>query len=453
MKYFSSKHRDEERIFIEFPYDKELIFKIRTLPQARWSASKKAWHIPATRTAFMALQTLFPQIVPAEASAQKDFLVPKAVPVPREKIDKQVIKVITYKENRHRILTQYEPELIGLLRTFPFAKYDVQNKWWSCSLGHKHRFALEQFALQHNMVLNIIDGTDKKIIKQRPKHFEVLNYRHCPEKMIEKLRANRYAERTVETYVSLFEEFINYYNTKKIDEITEPEIVAYMRYLVQERGISTSYQNQAINAIKYYYEKVLGGARKIYFVERPQKEHKLPTVLSLEEIQLLITAITNLKHKVMVMLCYSAGLRLSEVIHLKVTDLDFDRMQIAVRNSKSNKDRYTLLSESLLPLLEAYIKAYSPEHFLFEGVTGGKYSDRSFQNVVRNAARAIGSDKKITVHTLRHSFATHLMENGVDLRYIQVLLGHQSSKTTEIYTHMTSKAMKGIKSPLDSIQF
>ena len=303
------------------------------------------------------------------------------------------------------------------------------------------------------MILDIVDGTNEKIIKQRPKHFKVLNYRHCPEKMIEKLRANRYAERTVEVYISLFEECINYYNTKKIDEITEPEIVAYMRYLVHERGISTSYKNQAINAIKYYYEKVLGGARKIYFVNWLQKEHKLPTVLFLEEIQLLISAITNLKHKVMVMLCYSAGLRLSQIIHLKVTDLDYDRMQIAVRNSKRIKDRYTILSESLLPALQAYIEAYAPEHFLFEGVTGGKYSDRSFQNVVRNAARAVGSHKKITVHTLRYSFATLLMENGVDLRYIQVLLGHQSSKTTEIYTPMTSKAMSGIKSPLDGLTF
>ncbi len=451
MKYFSAKHKDEERIFIQFPYNKELISKIRTLPEARWSASKRAWHIPGTRASFAALLALFPEIVPIEAAAKKDFLVPK--PVITEKINKKVIKVIQYKESRHRILTQYEPALIGLIKSFPFARYDVQNRWWSCSLGSKQQFALEQFALQHNMLLEIVDGTDKKIIKQRPKHFEVLNYRQCPANMIEKLRANRYAERTVEAYVSLFEEFINYYNTKKIDEITEPEIVAYMRYLVQERGISTSYQNQAINAIKFYYEKVLGGARKVYFVDRPQKEYKLPTVLSVEEVQLLISSVTNLKHRVMVMICYSAGLRLSEVLNLTLTDIDYDRMQIAVRNSKSNKDRYTLLSEALLPALQAYIKAYSPEHFLFEGITGGKYSDRSFQNVVRNAARAICSNKKITVHTLRHSFATHLMENGVDLRYIQVLLGHQSSKTTEIYTHMTSKAMSGIKSPLDGLKF
>ncbi len=451
MKYFSAKHRDEERLFVEFPYDRALISKIRTLDGARWSASKKAWHIPASQASFSALLALFPEIVPANAVAQKDFLVPK--PPIQEKVARNIIKIIQYKENRHRILVKYEPNLVGLLKTFPFTTYDEQNKWWSCSLGPKQQFALEQFAKQHNMALEIVDGTDQKIIKQRPKHYEVPNYRKCPENMIEKLRANRYAQRTVDTYVSLFEEFINYYNTKKTEEITEPEIVAYMRYLVQERGISASYQNQAINAIKYYYEKVLGGARKIYLVDRPQKEYKLPAVLSLEEVQLLISSITNLKHKVMVMLCYSAGLRLSEVINLRIMDIDHDRMQIAVRNSKTNKDRYTLLSEALLPSLQAYSDAYSPAHYLFEGVAGGKYSDRSLQNIVRNAARAIKSPKKITVHTLRHSFATHLMENGVDLRYIQVLLGHSNSKTTEIYTHMTSKAMSGIKSPLDGIQF
>ena len=451
MLYFSSKHRDEQRIFVQFGYDPALIAKIKALPDARWSATKRAWHLPATREAFTGLKTAFPEIKPLNAAAQKDFLAPKAPPMP-VKVSKKTIKVIEYTENRHRLIMRYDAALIGLVHTFPYAKYDEINKWWSCSLGRKQLYALERHAAQHDMEIEFIDGTENKAVKPRPRHYEVHNYRRCPEAMIEKMRANRYAERTVAIYTSLFEEFINFYQAKKVEEITEAEIVAFMRYLVQERGISASYQNQAINAIKFYYEKVLGGARKIYYVDRPQKEHKLPTVLSLDEVSALLATIKNLKHRVMVMTCYSAGLRLGEVIDLKLADIDYDRMQIAVRSAKGNKDRFTLLSEALLPPLKAYLEEYRPALYVFEGADGGQYSERSFQNVVRKAGRALKGTKKISTHTLRHSFATHLLESGVELRYIQVLLGHGSSKTTEIYTHVTSKAMQGIKSPLDGLR-
>lgn len=256
---------------------------------------------------------------------------------------------------------------------------------------------------------------------------------------------------TIQVYKQSFEEFINYYHTKKIDEITEPEIIAYMRYLVQERGIAASTQNQAVNAIKFYYEKVKGGARKFYQLERPLKESKLPTVLSIEEVHAMIQSTHNLKHKVMIMLCYSAGLRLSELLNLKPSDIDSDRMQIKVKGAKGKKDRYTLLSAKLLPLLRNYYQKYHPKEYLFEGEGGGTYSERSMQTLVRDALQRAKIAKHATVHTLCHSFATHLLENGTDLRYIQNLLGHSSNKTTEVYTHVTSKALSGIQSPLDSL--
>jgi site-specific recombinase XerD len=223
--------------------------------------------------------------------------------------------------------------------------------------------------------------------------------------------------------------------------------------LVKERGISISYQNQAINAIKFYYEKVAGGVRKFYQLERPLKEQKLPTVLSVEEIQAMIKATVNLKHKLLIMMCYSAGLRISELLNLRVTDLDSKRMQIKIAAAKGKKDRYSLLSEKMLPLLREYYKAYQPKEYLFEGLDGGPYSERSMQAVVKEALEKAGVGKPATVHTLRHSFATHLLENGTDLRYIQTLLGHSSSKTTEVYTHVTSRALSGIKSPLDGLEF
>jgi site-specific recombinase XerD len=234
---------------------------------------------------------------------------------------------------------------------------------------------------------------------------------------------------------------------------------AYLRYLVQERAVSTSYQNQAINAIKFYYEQVLGGNRKFYYVERPQKERTLPVVLSEEEIILLLKSVTNIKHTCILLLLYSAGLRLGELLKLQVGDIDWHCMQpmcFAIRSrerSKRKKDRITLLSAKALPYLNEYIAKYMPLTHFFEGARGGPYSETSTGQILRNALLRVGIDKPVTLHTLRHSFATHLLERGTDIRYIQSLLGHHSAKTTQLYTHITTKAMSEIKSPLEHLSF
>jgi integrase/recombinase XerD len=361
------------------------------------------------------------------------------------------VKAVLYKPGRYRVIALYSPLLVALVKTFPFAVYDKANKWWSMAIEEKQKKALEDFCTMHQFALLWEDGQQKKILKPRPQAFEIANYHTCPDAMLQKLQVMRYSPSTLLVYKHAFEEFINYYPAKKIDDITEPEIVAYTHYLVRERGISASTQNQAINAIKFYYEKVMGGSRKFYQLERPLKEMKLPSVLSIEEIQAMIRATLNLKHKTMIMMCYSAGLRISELLNLKLSNVDSDRMQIHIKGAKEKKDRYTLLSEKLLPLLRDYYKEYRPKEYLFEGEGGGQYSARSMQAVVKEALLRANVKKEASVHTLRHSFATHLLENGTDLRYIQSLLGHGSSKTTEIYTHVTSKALTGIKSPLDNL--
>jgi len=256
---------------------------------------------------------------------------------------------------------------------------------------------------------------------------------------------------TVKTYKGLFEEFINFYHKFDINRIDESMITAFLRYLVIERKVSSSYQNQSINAIKFYYERVLGGQRKVYLVERPREEKKLPVVLSENEICDLLKATENIKHKAILMLAYSAGLRLSELINVKLSDIDSGRMQIRIEQAKGKKDRYSLLSVKLLDVLRKYYTTYKPKKWLFEGATGGQYSVRSIQEVMKDSTRKAGIKKKISMHTLRHSFATHLLENGIDLRYIQSLLGHSSTKTTEIYTHITTKGFDQIKSPLDKM--
>jgi len=210
-----------------------------------------------------------------------------------------------------------------------------------------------------------------------------------------------------------------------------------------------SYINQAINSIKFYYEVVMGMPNRFYSIERPRKEHRLPKVVSKEEIVAIMNHTNNIKHRCIIGLLYSAGLRRSELLNLKLEDIDSKRMLIHVRTAKGNKDRYSLLSVKILKDLRQYYKEWTPKSYLFEGPKATKYSSTSVENIIRRAAKKSGIYKRVTPHMMRHSFATHLLENGTDLRYIQVLLGHSSSKTTEIYTQVATNNLKAIKNPLD----
>ncbi len=263
------------------------------------------------------------------------------------------------------------------------------------------------------------------------------------------LLQKRYSDNTINMYCNYFEDFCKYFNKQDLKEITTNEINNYILNLIKSRQISISQQNQRINAIKFYYEKVLGREKQYYELHRPKKEHKLPKVLSKDEVKRIFSVTKNLKHKSILMLIYSAGLRRSELLNLIPTDIDSERMVINIHGAKGKKDRISLLSDNLLQLLRQYYKEYRPKKYLFEGQNGGKYSSTSVANILKKAAQKAGIRKNVTPHMLRHSFATHLLEQGTDLRYIQELLGHDSSKTTEIYTHVSKKAITKIKNPLD----
>ncbi len=274
------------------------------------------------------------------------------------------------------------------------------------------------------------------------------SYKKCPDGFIDKLEIKRYANNTAKAYISCFEKFLNYYNERDIDSLNDKDIREYLKFLVG-KNLSNSFINQSINSIKFYYEIVLGMPNRFYDIERPRKKRKLPTVLSKGEVRNLISATKNLKHKCILSLLYSAGLRRSELLNLKISDIDSQRMLIKVRDAKGNKDRYTLLADSTLKDLRKYYISYKPEEYLFEGQTKAKYSASSITNIILKACIGAGIKKNVTSHTLRHSFATHLLENGTDLRYIQLLLGHNSTKTTEIYTHVATNSFNSIKNPLD----
>jgi len=271
-----------------------------------------------------------------------------------------------------------------------------------------------------------------------------------PESYLNKLIIKRYANNTIRTYCSLFARFLNRYKNQDINDLGEAEIQQYMKELILA-GKSNSFINQMINAIKFYYEIVLQMPNRFYELNRPIKREQLPKVISKESVIKMIDCTTNLKHKCLIALIYSAGLRRSEALELLPEHINSDRMTITIIHGKGGKDRITTLSSYLLDLLRQYFKEYRPKYYLFEGQKGGQYSATSILKVVRNAGYKAGVSTKVTTHMLRHSFATHLLEDGTDLRKIQNLLGHNSLKTTEVYTHVATNFQLGAKNPLDRL--
>lgn len=272
----------------------------------------------------------------------------------------------------------------------------------------------------------------------------------CPPEFRAKLEQQQYSGHTIRNYVSCFAAFLKYRPELRADERDEKIVESYLEQLSRS-GKSESALNVALNAIKFYYECVCGLPKRFYTIKRPRKRQRLPKVIAKEDVARMIKQTGNIKHRCILSLLYSAGLRRGEAVKVKLTDIDSARMTIFVRDAKGKKDRLTVLSATLLAELREYYRKYRPKIYLFEGEPGTAYSPESVAKIVEAAARRAGVKRRVTAHMLRHSFATHLLESGTDLRYIQELLGHSSSTTTEIYTRVAIKNIMQIESPLDSL--
>ena len=337
---------------------------------------------------------------------------------------------------------KYDKELIRLAKSVG-CRWNIAQKSWYLSRSSEN---LER--IQHVF-------TGKAIL--RFKNVEVAPSkakRHAPKKSIPEEYTNllirkRYSANTVKVYTSMFQAFMNYYPDKNLDDITENDVKKYQDYLIKSKKVSISTQNQAINSIKFYYEKVKGGEKMDLRIERPFKEKILPEIISEHEVLKLLKATHNLKHKAIITMLYSSGLRRSELINLRLKDIDYYKRIIFVRGGKGRKDRTTLLADNTVLILRKYIDIYRPNYWLFEGAKRKQYSPTSVAAILKSASKKADLNKMVRPHMLRHSFATHLLEQGVDLRYIQSLLGHGSAKTTEIYTQVRSHSLAKIKSPFD----
>lgn len=349
-------------------------------------------------------------------------------------------------------------KILGFEKDFPILMKQIPGSLWTPKENCWHfpydkktyaRFkkVFQQAQIQELKKVPILNR-NKKVRKESFKNLIPEKHRDDFIKVEEQLLLQRYSFNTIKSYKSLFAQFLLYFPDKELSQIDKAEIIKFILESCQIRAWSDSTQNQAINAIKFYYEKVLGQERTFYDL-RPRKSKKLPSIFSEQEIIRLFSPIRNLKHKTILMLIYSAGLRIGESVGLRKEDIDFDRKTVFIRGGKGKRDRYSILSDKVIQTLKRYLHLYKPWYWLFEGPDQGPYSRSSIRKVFRKAVAKAGVNPYSTVHTLRHSFATHLLERGMDLRYIQILLGHSSTETTQIYTHITQKARNKFVSPLD----
>lgn len=352
----------------------------------------------------------------------------------------------------------YKDEFVEIIRDCG-GSYSITHKCWHIEDTMDNRRLLKKmFEGKANIDIilderiahsNVKKTTKKPELKER---IQVLSseYKEAIKDYTSFLKGRRYSLNSVSVYSSLATEFLLFIFPKELSELSNRDIERFNQEFIVKNNYSISTQRQFIGAVKILAE-CLESKLEVGKMVRPKKEKKLPTVLSKEEIIDLIRVTRNIKHRAALTMIYAAGLRISELLALKLNDIDIDRRIITIKNAKGRKDRNVVLSNSYLPLLANYISTYRPSVYYIEGGVGRAYSAVSIRAVLRRSCKAAKITKIVTPHTLRHSFATHLLENGTDVRYIQELLGHSRPETTMIYTHVTKKDLLNISSPLDII--
>lgn len=385
-------HRNSECIGIYSGKNSSLDKIIRKQPAVKWSKTNRCWYVPLTEAAYQSLV--------------KD-LKEKAA------IDQTALK--TYLEKKKKVRS-----------TLP------ENK---------------QAAVSEKKIIN------KPVALSSSWQLSKANL-DALQKFIQQLQLKAYSQSTINTYRNEFIQLLKILKNKPVDELGTEDLKRYMVYTMEKEGISENTAHSRLNALKFYFEQVLGREKFFWEIPRPKKQQQLPRLLNETEIRKLFNALANKKHKAMLFTAYSAGLRVSEIAALKIADIDSSRMQILVAKGKGKKDRYVNLSPVLLDILRSYIKTYKPKpsYYLFEsGETGQAYPIRTIQQIFSNAKNKAGIKKEVGIHSLRHSFATHLLDKGTDIKYIKDLLGHFSIKTTERYLHVSKKQLVNIISPFDDL--
>lgn len=382
-----------KELFVRFEFSAERLQKIRTIPGRKWNGDQRYWILPESSEVVAKLLDLF----------DDDGIV----------FDRHPPSVVT----QPKANTQTSPSA---------SSHDDKNNAPVARLSEESKRK---------------NDSEREVIKREQNQ--------ALEQLTQQLTAHGYSPNTIEAYVGHVQRFFVHVG-KVPSVINKEDILEYLLIMLDEQGRSHAYVNQAVSAIKHFYTYIIKDLEAVHSLPRVKKQLKLPDILSKEEIQAVFSKVRNIKHKALLTLTYSAGLRVSEVVSLRLEDIDSHRMLIHVRQGKGRKDRYTILSSVALEILREYARRYKLRDWLFpRDLEGQHLTERTAERVFDKARKLAKIKKDVSIHALRHSFATHLLDGGTDLRYIQELLGHKNSKTTEIYTHVTIKAIKRIRSPLD----
>ncbi len=357
------------------------------------------------------------------------------------------------KEPVIRLEFPYDAELIALVKGYPDSKWHVREKVWAIPYSPTQLSSLLEYFKGKTIWL---DYSSLKKVEIREKYAELPMLGEELQLEIQRfkdwLRNRRYSESTIKTYSEAVALFFRFLDNKSLEQIDNADLEDFNKAYILERKYSASFQNQVINAVKLFFSNRQNRSLDPNIIYRPKRPKLLPNVLSKEEVKLILNAHKNRKHKAMLSLIYACGLRRSELLNLKIQDIDANRNLLIVRQAKGKKDRVVPVSDKTVEMLRTYYKEFKPKAWLFEGqVAGNSYSEKSLESILKQALKKVKIRKPVTLHWLRHSYATHLLENGTDLRYIQEILGHQSSKTTEIYTHVSIRSLQKIKSPFDDL--
>lgn len=384
IKLFRAKHREKDVVCLRFDKNDSLNHLLRQVPGLLWSKTLGCWYVPMRSTLRLELVILL------KAKAWLDFSL----------LQETNTKAVNSTNHENKQINRYTDRELNegmhtkaLSSPITVAKKPIDAL---LLLSEEGKIKLETFRLW--------------------------------------MRSKRYSESTVGTYCDALQTFLRYFASKPVIEISNQDLINFNNHYILANKFSASFQNQVVNAVKLFFRTIELKSLEIELVHRPKRATVLPNVLSKEETKQLLMALRNVKHKTMLSLVYSCGLRRSEVLNLKLLDIDSNRKLVIVRQAKGKKDRIVPLSDKILSLLRDYYVAYKPVQWLFEGqLKGERYDERSLASVLKQAVEKAGINKPVTLHWLRHSYATHLLEGGTDLRYIQEILGHSRSRTTEIY--------------------
>ncbi len=442
------------RIKLLFENDQNILRDIRKLPDLKWKPSMKCWHIHDIENYNRYLNIAFyRKYIFIDVNSPKTKTIRK-IHIPPDIILYQEVR----EEARIYIKFKYSKDIIRLIKTLDGYHWHEKLKLWSIRDGKKNLDDLVSVMSEHGFktIRSSFYCPMERPCPRSQNHYRDQSKNQnpisdVPERFINHMILTNYSEKTINTYRSLVARFLQNWQSNRIRNLSHRQIKDFIFDTVHKNNYSHSFQNQLINAIKLYYKVMFNRSLTQWQIPRPKQEKKLPVVLAPQEISSIINAIRNQKHKLIIMTIYDTGMRVGEVVNLKVTDIHFSRNLIHIHGGKGNKDRIVPLSQSIESNVKKYLEVYRPKEFLFEGNSGKHYSPRSVQQILKRALIKAGINKNATVHSLRHSFATHMLENGTDLRIIQELLGHSNLKTTEIYTHISSRNVLNVKSLLNDI--